>query len=538
MTASTIKRCATALIGLVASVTMVAGCTPTDTSSSPAGLEEPGGASVPGGTLSIVAATELEDLEPVIGQASAELGFEIELVYPGGTLENSRQLAAGAYDDEYDATWFATNRYVDLLGASGKLIESTGIATSPVAFGIDSAKATELGWDSSQPTWEEIADSAAAGDFLFGMTDPSTSNSGFSALVSVATAMADTGSALTEADISRVSPRLQDFFGGQSLTSGSSGWLADSFLADSGRADAIINYESVLHSMREEGADLEVIVPADGVVSADYPLSTLAQPSQAAAREQVDALAEWLVDNPELVTDTYRRPADASAALPAELADQLLIELPFPGALAVTDTLVQAYNNELRAPGSTVFVLDTSGSMEGSRLDSLQETMLSLIDGTAHSSGVPVGLRDREQVSILPFASRPEDAVTSTYERSRPESQETLSQAVTEMTAEGNTAIYDSLIRAYDLVETAPSVIPSIVLMTDGEVTAGVGIEEFIDFRESSAAADVDVPVFVILYGEANVEEMTVLAQATGGKVFDALNGDLDAAFKEIRAYQ
>ena len=191
----------------------------------------------------------------MIGQASAELGFEIELVYPGGTLENSRQLAAGAYDDEYDATWFATNRYVDLLGASGKLIDSTGIATSPVAFGIDSAKATELGWDSSQPTWEETADSAAAGDFLFGMTDPSTSNSGFSALVSVATAMADTGSALTEADISRVSPRLQDFFGGQSLTSGSSGWLADSFLADSGRADAIINYESVLHSMREEGAD-------------------------------------------------------------------------------------------------------------------------------------------------------------------------------------------------------------------------------------------------------------------------------------------
>lgn len=31
---------------------------------------------------------------------------------------------------------------------------------------------------------------------------------------------------------------------------------------------------------------------------------------------------------------------------------------------------------------------------------------------------------------------------------------------------------------------------------------------------------------------------MNNLAELTGGAVFDALNGDLDAAFKEIRGYQ
>ena len=46
------------------------------------------------------------------------------------------------------------------------------------------------------------------------------------------------------------------------------------------------------------------------------------------------------------------------------------------------------------------------------------------------------------------------------------------------------------------------------------------------------------IPVFVILYGDANKAEMTELAKLTGGEVFDALNGDLESAFKEIRGFQ
>ena len=42
----------------------------------------------------------------------------------------------------------------------------------------------------------------------------------------------------------------------------------------------------------------------------------------------------------------------------------------------------------------------------------------------------------------------------------------------------------------------------------------------------------------MILYGEANRGEMEQLAQLTGGKVFDAQNGDLAETFKEIRGYQ
>ena len=61
--------------------------------------------------LSIVAATELEDLEPLVQQAAEELGFPINLEFHKGTLQNSQDLRDGKFDGSVDATWMATNRY-------------------------------------------------------------------------------------------------------------------------------------------------------------------------------------------------------------------------------------------------------------------------------------------------------------------------------------------------------------------------------------------------------------------------------------------
>ena len=59
------------------------------------------------GPLTIVAATELQDLEPLVQQASEDLGFDITLQFPDGTLQNSQELKAGNFDGQVDATWFA-----------------------------------------------------------------------------------------------------------------------------------------------------------------------------------------------------------------------------------------------------------------------------------------------------------------------------------------------------------------------------------------------------------------------------------------------
>lgn len=210
----------------------------------------------------------------------------------------------------------------------------------------------------------------------------------------MATAYADTGQALTTNDIPAIAEPMSTFLSGQTITSGSSGWLKDTFLEQPDRANAIINYESVLHTMiSEDGADITVVVPVDGVVSADYPLSTITGSDQG---EQVAELAGWFAEHPDALTDTYRRPTTANATLPAELSSQTIIEAPFPGSKTVTDALIDAYTNQFRVPGETTFVLDVSGSMLGQRISLLKDTMSDLISGGETTDLANVALRDRE----------------------------------------------------------------------------------------------------------------------------------------------
>ncbi|AHI20121.1 MAG: VWA domain-containing protein [Corynebacterium casei] len=490
------------------------------------------GASSSADPLVIAAATELEDLEPAIAVASADLGFDIQMEFPDGTLANTQQLAQGNFDGRYDATWFATNRYVTIENAGDKLADETSIARSPVALGVKADVAESKGWTYSPPSWQEIAASGVS----FGMTDPATSNSGFSALASVSTAMADTGNAIVEADIQRVSPQVRGFFSNQTLTSGSSGWLADVFLDDPNKADAIINYESVLHSLKSEGADIEVIIPNDGVISADYPLSTLANPLHDGAQDQVEQLVSWFEDNPEELTGSYRRLNNGEHD--PQLQDSGVYELPFPASKDVVAALVNAYSNQLRNPGETAFVLDISGSMEGERFDLLTETMHSLIDGSAATTTGNVGFRDRETITLAPFATEPYYPTTVTYSVDDPATHAELSNRVDRFNPIGYTAIYDALAMTMNTIGANDDAIPSVVLMTDGENTSGRSYEEFKQYYDGLSAEKQQIPVFVILYGEADVAELSELADYTGGRVFDALEGDLNEVFKEIRAYQ
>ena len=59
------------------------------------------------------------------------------------------------------------------------------------------------------------------------MTNPASSNTGLTATIGLAAALAANPDTLTEADLKN--PRIGDFFKAQTLTSGSSGWLAETY---------------------------------------------------------------------------------------------------------------------------------------------------------------------------------------------------------------------------------------------------------------------------------------------------------------------
>ncbi|MFB8140631.1 vWA domain-containing protein [Streptomyces parvus] len=488
------------------------------------------------GTLRVLASSELSDMEPLLAKAREATGITVRPTW-AGTLDAVERLASGEADGAFDAVWLSSNDYLRLDPEAARRIASeTPLMSSPVAIGVRPATVRRLGWDADAVSWAQVHRAVAAGDLTYGMTDPNRSNSGFSALISIASGLSGAQAALTDADVRRAGPKLKEFFAGQRLTSGSSGWLASAYARRS-TVDALINYESVLLSLnRDDGTGLTVIRPRDGVVTADYPLSALTGATPE-ARDAVRTLTEHFRSTAvqrEITALTLRRPVVAAARPADPLAPEQRRELPFPGTRSVADGLLSSYEHRLRRPSRTVYVLDTSGSMKGRRLAQLKSAL----------NGLTGDFREREQVTLLPFGSTVKQVRTHTVDPADPKAGPAAIRAdATALSAEGDTAIYSSLAAAYDhLGPDTESAFTSIVLMTDGENTAGRSAAEFGAFYRALPEARRVTPVFPVVFGDSDRSELEAIAALTGGRLFDGTKeegpGSLDGAFEEIRGYQ
>ncbi|MFJ6756686.1 substrate-binding domain-containing protein [Streptomyces sp. NPDC091273] len=506
------------------------------------------------GHLRVLASSELSDMEPVLKAAKAATGVTVDLT-ASGTLDAVEQIASGKADGKYDAIWLSSNDYLRLRPeAAGKLSSETPVMSSPVAVGVKPEALARLGWKPGEVTWSAVHEAVAGGKLTYGMTDPVRSNSGFSALVSVASGLSGAQAALSEADVKTAQPKLKEFFAGQKLTSGSSGWLATAY-GKRGDVDALVNYESVLLSMNRDAKDvkapLTVIRPRDGVVTAHYPLTLLTSAPEG-ARDAGRALTDYL-RGPEaqkaITEQTFRRPVAAGVTPAAGLDPEKRHELPFPGSRSVADGLLASYENELRRPSRTVYVLDTSGSMsEEDRIGRLKSALTDLTG--SGTSGTGQRFRDREEVTLLPFGSKVKKVRTHVVEPGNPgPALDAIRGDVKSLEPEGGTAVYGSLEAAYQhLGKGGADAFTSIVLMTDGENTEGVGARHFDSFYAALPEAQKQTPVFAVLFGDSDRKELTHITELTGGRLFDATGvgvppavaggGSLAGAFEEIRGYQ
>lgn len=508
-------------------------------------------------TLRVLAGSELADMEEVLTASAERTGVRLELEYTG-TLDGTERVAAGgggvvSEDGEpFDALWFPSNRYLHLVDQGRSLVDTeTSVMVSPVVFGVVESRAEGLGWGDdglvSGVTWEDVAGAVSEDGLTYGMSNPAASNSGFSALIGAASAMADTGAALEAGDVERVGPELAEFFSGQGLTAGSSGWLMEEFVRRQSRegaaVDGVVNYESMLmsHAASGEGEPLVLVYPEDGVVTADYPLTLLAGASDEAAADYEDVVADLLGPEAQrdIVERTFRRPV--SADVDAEGFPDL-VELPFPARREVVDDLVAAYFAELRRPSRTVYVLDVSGSMKGQRIEDLRTALVALTGaGEGSLSERAQVFQDREEVTLLPFSTEPGDPSTFVLEPDSPdEGRAGLAAEVAALEADGETAAYDAVAEAFSLLARGGGEdhMMSVVLMTDGEVNQGSSLDDLVGEMADLPSELTSVPVFPVLFGESNTEEMETLALVSGGRVFDARQMELERIFREIRGYQ
>ncbi|MDX8149564.1 substrate-binding domain-containing protein [Lentzea sp. BCCO 10_0061] len=454
--------------------------------------------STPEVRLKMLASTELADLGPVLTELRKATGVELTVEHRG-TVEASRSLAG------FDLAWLSTTRFLRLRGAEPELASS--VMTSPVVLGVKRGSRAVLG---ERPTWADVADRAALGQFRYGMADPRVSGGGMAALIGVATAAAGTGAPLRPEDVS--CDRLQGFLAGRAFDVPDP---VDEFARRSD-VDGLVAHESELLSLNASGRlaePLEIVYPRDGIVLSDYPLM-LVEPAHRAAYDRV---VEWLrsPDAQRMIAErTWRRPVEPSVVRNEKLRADLGTALYFPNSSEVIDRLL-LFHDRAGEGRQVIFVLDYSTSMRGPRLAGLREAFASLNGFDRFYVG--------ETVTIVRFAGTVLEERSITVRGKQ--DLDALLAVVASDDLRDNTAIWAALDHALRLArgETA------VVLMTDGENNAGPSVNEFLRVGRG------EVPVFPIRFGEASTAELDRVAQASGGRLVEAGAKSLLEAVREIR---
>jgi Ca-activated chloride channel family protein len=490
--------------------------------------------------LRILAGSELKDVASDMEAASREAGVRIEISY-SGTLDMVDRINAG---ERFDAILPPNGAYPSLALAKKPLAKEK-LFYSRVTLGLKQSKARALGWDKKAPSWADIAKAAKEGRLAYGMTNPTSSNTGMSALFAVASSIAKKTEDLTADDVNREA--LKGFLAGQKVTAGSSGWLADSYLQEQDRLDGLVNYEAVILRLNERPElrePLVLIYPQDGVISADYPLMLLEESKRELYMKVVAALKSDAFQTNAL-SKAYLRPANPGATRSPKLPNDAVAELSFPNRLEVIDAVLLAYQADLRRPSTSIYLLDVSGSMEGERIAQLRKALEVLTGAESNSVTARfIRFQNREKVVLIKFSSEignPEE-ITFADASTQAETYAHLRDYAARLEARGGTAIYSSLDRAYQIAMAErrrdPDRFVSVVLLTDGQNRSGLEFGEFRRELLSMRQAGESVRTFPIVFGEASSSELSEVAELTGGRAFEGRDTNLAAVFKEIRGYQ
>ena len=512
--------------------------------------------------FTVLATTDLRDVLPLEEMVYKATGVKLRFRF-GGTMESTEAVLNG--QAQADGAWFANAKYL-LSSPQGQVRVKLQdkIMLSPIAVGVSESDAKKFGWNKPdlKLTWKDITTAAKAGKLNYALSNPATSNQGFMALMGVVAAASGKAEALAAADVDRSA--IADFLKGYKLPGDNSSYLSEQFILQQGtRVNAFINYESWLLGLNASGKlreKLQLIYPFEGVSTADYPFMLLNDERRADYLKVVDFLKSEATQT-WLARQTLRRPI--SAAVAAKVDDLLprqglQVELPFSPDRALADGLIAAYLNEFRTPIASTFVLDTSGSMQGGgRRQQLVQALHYIAGADASLTGRIARLTQREKLWLQPFSDVPyglqgfEVPAAAPQARGVAEPAETdaMRQVLTDVRSmadglnmKGGTALYDavfvSLKHMLEEREKNPRYQYSVVAFTDGESNLGRTLE---DFKRDYAALPEDVkaiPVFMVLFGEANEGALKELVKITGGRVFDARKTPLYSVFKDIRAYQ
>ena len=452
--------------------------------------------------------------------------------------------AIGQLQDQPEiALWLPEEAvWTEILSESGDNSfqdDCTSVAQSPLVIGMWRDVAEALGWPGLPLGWLDIgslaADPAAwdyysggtLGDsFKLGHTHPGLSGSGASTLLAIVQAAESKTDAVSVADIGQpiVQASVGAFEGGVTWFSSSTQSLAET-MADRGvdYLTAGIMYEANVAQL--SGNSIVAVYPLEGTYMAEFP-ACIRDSATSAEKEAAVLFRDYLLSEAgqQEAADNGLRPVNTAVSPPTTNTidtsqPTVIFDEPSVNAIFAVQDLWQ----EARKDVNLVMLLDTSGSMRGSKIDNMQEAAVQFV----------TQMGDDDYLSLIAFSTEP--ALIVEHVRVG-DNRDKIVNAIMDLSAIGDTTLFDAIGDGSALLTetTQPSTANAMVVLTDGQDTRSYRFNSATAMQEALAN---NATVFTIAYGnDADEQILERLATQANGNFFEGDEASIAAIYEEMSA--
>lgn len=372
---------------------------------------------------------------------------------------------------------------------------------------------------------QQLDPNAPAIPLTYVHTAPTRSNSGLQTLVAQFAAIANKQPEdLTLADIEQHQEQVKQIQSKITRYGKSTGNLAKS-MVENGVFWASVGsvYESLVISANSQQSNNQT------KYRAVYPTATFSSNMRAILpnapwinnleREAATEIIEYLrqPDVQQIATDLGLRPGIPGVPLSSKFSPlfgvnpQPQYDSYRPPQPEVVEAMLNSWQTYAKKPSQVAVVIDTSGSMRGTKLAAIKNTLLNYIQN----------LGEKERIALISFNSVIEPPVII---EGSTEGKNKGIEFISRLKADGGTRLYDSSLYARDwlLKNSRPDAINAVLVLTDGEDSGSkISIDRLSEqLQQSNYESGANIAFFTVGYGnegEFNSQVLQQIAELNGG---------------------